>query len=52
MTLRKPLEILPLILSATPKKLDKIFEELKTKPRSANGRINANMIILRTLDIK
>ena len=52
MTLRKPLDILPLILSATPKKVDSIFVGLKTKPRAANGRINANMIILRTLDIK
>ena len=51
-TLRKPMEFLPILLSATPKKIDKVLETLKTKPRKGNGRINANMIILRTLDTK
>ena len=51
-TLRKPMEFLPLLLSATPKKVDKLLETLTTKPRKGNGRVNANMIILRTLDIK
>ena len=45
MTIRKPNEFLPLLLSATPKGIDKVLNTLKTKSRQANGRINANMII-------
>ena len=50
LTLRKPEDFLPIILSSTPKKLEKAIATLTTKSKKANGRINANMVILRTLD--
>ncbi len=49
-TLRKPDDILPLILSKTIKQIDKqVWDTLTTKISVPNGRINADCILLRTL---
>ena len=49
-TLRKPDEILPLILSKTIKQIDKqVWDTLTTKVSVPNGRVNADCILLRTL---
>jgi len=50
MTLRKPLDILPLILSGTPRKIDKLIDGLKIKTKPAKGRCNENIILLRAFD--
>lgn len=52
MTLRKPEEVLGVLTTGLKGKIDKMIAGLKTKPRKANGRVNANMIILSTLDVK
>jgi hypothetical protein len=49
-TLRKPQDILTGVLSATPKKLDKIFDGVKIIKKKANGRINEHTIILKVLE--
>lgn len=48
-TLRKPKDILPIIASKTQKQIEKELSKIKTKPKSANGRINKNTILIRTL---
>jgi len=49
-TLRKPDDILPLILSKTIKQIDKqVWDTLTTKVSVPNGRINADCILLRVL---
>jgi hypothetical protein len=49
-TLRKPKDILTGVLSATPKKLDKIFDGVKITKKKANGRLNEHTIILKVLE--
>ena len=49
-TLRKPDEILPLVLNKTMKQIDKqVWDTLTTKISVPNGRINADCILLRVL---
>ena len=49
-TLRKPDEILPLILNRTIKQIDKqVWDTLTTKVSVPNGRINVDCILLRVL---
>ena len=48
--LRKPDDVLPSIMSKTPKQIDNIFKGLSTKINVPNGRINGDTIILRALD--
>ena len=49
-TLRRPTEILPLILSQTQKQIDKrVWGLLTTKISTPNGRINNDCILLRVL---
>ena len=50
LTLRKPEDVLPLILSGTVRKIDNLLNTLKTKPRKANGRINDNTVLLKSFD--
>ena len=50
LTLRKPEDVLPLILSGTVRKIDNLLKTLKTKPKKANGRINANIVLLKSFD--
>jgi len=50
LTLRKPQDILPIILSGTPRKIDNAITKLKTKTKPANGRCNDNIILLRSFD--
>jgi hypothetical protein len=50
MTLRKPKEAIDAISTQTPKKVNNFLKTLKSKKRKATGRINAQTIILRTLD--
>ena len=49
-TLRKPKDILTGVLSATPKKIDKIFDGVKITKKKANGRLNEHTIILKVLE--
>jgi hypothetical protein len=46
-TLRKPEEVLPVILDKTSKQALKVVTELTTKPYKPNGRINENMVLLK-----
>ncbi len=46
-TLRKPDEILPMILGKTEKQIGKIWETLTTKIDNPTGRVNADCILLR-----
>ena len=49
-TLRKPEEILPLILNKTLKQIDKlVWDTVTTKISTPNGRINADCILLRAI---
>lgn len=45
---RKPKDIISTLLASTDKKLDKFLDEIKKKPKAVNGRVNTNMIILKT----
>jgi len=49
-SLRKPNEFLPEIFDRTPKQIDKAWNDLTTKERIPNGRINSDTILLRVLD--
>ena len=49
LTLRKPQDILPILVSKTEKQIEKALNELKTKRKSANGRINQDTILVRAL---
>jgi len=46
-TLRKPDEILPMILNKTEKQIDKIWDTLTTKIDKPTGRVNADCILMR-----
>lgn len=48
--LRKPEESLPVVLNEQPTRINKMISSLTTKPTAANGRINKDTIILRTLN--
>jgi len=48
-TLRKPQDVIPNVLSKTPNQINKIWEGLTTKTAQANGRINGDTILLRAL---
>ena len=49
MTLRKPNDILNAIVTHTEKRSHKIIDELKTKRKPANGRVNDQTLILKTI---
>ena len=49
-TLRKPNDMLPLILSKTEKQLEKFWDDITTKITSPNGRINKDCILMRTYE--
>jgi DNA-binding transcriptional MerR regulator len=49
MTLRKPNEVLNAIVTKTEKQSQKIIDELKTKRKPANGRINDQTLILKVV---
>ena len=49
LTLRKPEDYLPIIASKTEKQIEKALNELKTKRKPANGRINQDTILVRAL---
>ena len=46
-TLRKPDEILPMILNKTEKQIEKIWDSITTKIDKPTGRINADCILMR-----
>jgi hypothetical protein len=46
-TLRKPDEILPMILGKTEKQIEKIWDTLTTKIDNPTGRVNADCILMR-----
>ena len=48
-TLRKPEEILPLLVDKTEKQIMKVIDALTTKRGKVNGRMNKDTILLRTL---
>ena len=47
-TIRKPDEILPMILNKTEKQIEKIWETITTKITKPTGRINSDCILMRT----
>ena len=47
--LRKPEEVLPLVLTKTKLQIKKLLNGLSTKPAKTSGRINENVVILRAL---
>lgn len=49
LTLRKPQDYLPIIAAKTERQIEKALDELKTKRKSANGRINQDTILIRAL---
>ena len=49
MKLRKPKEVLPIVAAKTEKQIDKELSKLTTKRNPANGRINKDTILIRTL---
>ena len=49
LTLRNPKDILPILASRTENQIEKELAKLKTKRRPANGRINKDTILIRTL---
>jgi len=49
-TLRKPDDILPMILNKTELQINKIWDDITTKISKPNGRINADCILLRTFE--
>ena len=49
MSLRKPSEALSAIVTKTDKQRDKIIDELTTKRKEANGRINDQTLILKVI---
>tara|TARA_Y100000389_G_scaffold169851_1_gene176474 strand:+ start:13382 stop:14515 length:1134 start_codon:yes stop_codon:yes gene_type:complete len=48
--LRKPELFLPIVLSKTPKQIDKEWGNLTTKTNDGNGRLNSDTIILRAIN--
>lgn len=49
LTIRKPDDIIPILLNKTERQFTKAIDELKTKRGNVNGRINKDTILLRTL---
>jgi hypothetical protein len=49
---RKPHDVLANVISMTDKKLDKALDALTTKKKAVNGRINSNMIIVKTSETR
>lgn len=49
LTLRKPKDVLPIIVAKTERQIAKALDNLKTKRTIAKGRINKDTLILRTL---
>ena len=49
-SLRKPVDVLPMVLKKTPPQIRAIWNELTTKTASANGRINKDTILLRAME--
>jgi len=49
-TLRKPEEILPVVLKKTPNQISKEWDKLTTKNSVPNGRLNETTILLRVFD--
>jgi len=49
LTLRKPKDVLPILASKTEKQIDKELSKLKTKRNPANGRINKDTILIKSL---
>lgn len=49
-TLRKPDDMLPIVLSKTEKQLDKFWQDITTKISSPNGRINKDCILMRVFE--
>lgn len=47
--IRKPNEVLPIIINNGIKVIVKAFDNLKIKPMKANGRVNENTLILRII---
>lgn len=45
--LRKPLDVLPKVISSTPKQVEKLLKELTTKPSKPTGRLNEETVLLR-----
>ena len=45
--LRKPEDLLPLVLSKTPRQIDNAWKKLTTKDTSPNGRLNEDTILMR-----
>lgn len=45
--LRKPEDLLPLVLSKTPRQIDNAWKKLTTKDSSPNGRLNEDTILMR-----
>ena len=48
--LRKPMDILPLILDKTPNQIQKELSNLSVKVNTPNGRLNEETLLLRVLD--
>ena len=48
-TLRKPEDYLSIVAAKTEKQIEKALKELKTKRKSANGRINQDTILVRAI---
>ena len=46
-TLRKPEDVLPLILSKTEKQIEKVWDGITTKINKPTGRINSDCILMR-----
>ena len=45
--LRKPEDLLPLVLSKTPRQIDNAWKKITTKDSSPNGRLNDDTILMR-----
>ena len=49
-TLRKPDDMLPIVLSKTEKQLEKFWDDITTKINSPNGRVNKDCILMRVFE--
>jgi hypothetical protein len=50
--LRKPQVVLPIVLGKTVLQMEKALNQLTTKRRKANGRVNEDTVLLRVIDTK
>lgn len=48
-TLRKPADVLPVVLKKSPNQINKVIQSLTTKPSVPNGRLNEDTILLRVI---